>query len=66
METFVAQLAIFRRRLGMYLMSGTYGEVCAFIDGMDMYSGRQIMVQFREWLIGRGRLAHSWHGGCSP
>ncbi|MFI6596886.1 hypothetical protein ACIBHX_11565 [Nonomuraea sp. NPDC050536] len=38
----------------MYLLTGTYGEVCAFIDGMDHASGHNLMDEFRSWLIARG------------
>jgi hypothetical protein len=59
---FSEQYAIFKSRPGMYLMSGTYGEVCAFIDGMDLCSGEQVMGSFRLWMIDRGviRPELSW------
>ncbi|MEV5573864.1 hypothetical protein AB0L06_27815 [Spirillospora sp. NPDC052269] len=46
----------------MYLMNRTYGEVCAFMDGMDLCSGEQVMAGFRAWMIERGttRPELSW------
>jgi len=73
MRKFDQSYAILKSRLGMYLMSSTYGEVCAFIDGVDLCSGEQVMTGFRAWMIDRGadRPEFSWwilalHGGRPP
>ncbi|MET9672282.1 hypothetical protein ABZY68_04175 [Streptomyces sp. NPDC006482] len=42
-------------RAGMYTISRTFGEVCAFLDGFDACSERQWLQEFRSWLTGRGK-----------
>jgi hypothetical protein len=61
-STFQNHVTLLKRRVGMYVMGGTYGEVCAFIDGLDLGSGQEIMMDFRTWLIARGtaRPELSW------
>lgn len=62
MNNFMEAYLLLKRRPGMYLMSGRYGELCAFLDGMDLCSGEQIMAGFRAWMINRGviRPELSW------
>ncbi|WP_124291336.1 hypothetical protein [Streptomyces sp. ADI91-18] len=62
MRSFEQSYVMFKSRIRMYLMSSTYGEVCAFIDGVDLCSGEQVMIGFRAWMIDRGtdRPELSW------
>lgn len=62
MLTFKDNVALFKRRLGMYVMNGTYSEVCALIDGLDLASGQEVMTGFRNWMLARGvaRPELSW------
>jgi hypothetical protein len=59
---FPEKLKYFRAHCGMYVMSGSYGEVCAFIDGMDFGSGGGNLSGFHSWLVARGvgRPELSW------
>ncbi|MEV7389828.1 MULTISPECIES: hypothetical protein [unclassified Streptomyces] len=43
------------RRVGMYTMSQSFSEVCAFLDGFDMCSDTATMNGFRTWLGRRGK-----------
>lgn len=51
-------------RVGMYAMHRKFGEVCAFLNGFDACSGRQVMSKFRSWLTARGKAAPeiTWWG----
>ncbi|MFF9406872.1 hypothetical protein ACF1B0_15315 [Streptomyces anandii] len=57
-------LDILERRVGMYTISRSFSEVCAFLDGFDMSSGTGTMQGFRAWLAerrtGSGEL--TWWG----
>lgn len=35
---------------GMYVMSETYGAVCAFVSGYDIAHEGGVLIGFREWL----------------
>lgn len=47
-------LDILEHRVGMYTMTQSFSEVCAFLDGFDMYSETATMKGFRAWLAERG------------
>ncbi|MGW2696623.1 hypothetical protein [Streptomyces sp. NPDC001296] len=52
------------RRVGMYTMTQSFSEVCAFLDGFDMCSGTATMNGFRAWLGRRekGPRELTWWG----
>jgi hypothetical protein len=41
------------RRPGMYGLDGSYGQFCAFIQGVDAGNDWQLLAGFREWLVTR-------------
>jgi hypothetical protein len=58
------KLDILERCVGMYTMTQSFGEVCAFLDGFDMCSETCTTRGFRAWLAGRGKcgMELTWWG----
>ena len=41
------------RRPGMFGLDGSYGQYCAFINGLDAGNDWRLLTGFREWLVTR-------------
>lgn len=46
-------LMVLERRVGMYTLSGTFGEVCAYLYGYDDGEGSHVLSSFHSWLVAR-------------
>jgi hypothetical protein len=44
-----------RKHLGIYVMYGSYLELCNFLVGYDEGSGDRVLKKFHEWLVARGK-----------
>jgi hypothetical protein len=64
MRQFEEVIDIVDGRVGMYTLSHTFGEVCAFLDGFDACSEQQRLRAFRSWLAKRGNASPelTWWG----
>ncbi|MFE7135924.1 hypothetical protein ACFVIM_34240 [Streptomyces sp. NPDC057638] len=47
-------------RARLFTMSGSYGEVCAYLDGLDAATGGGTMRAFGAWINGRGVGLPEW------
>lgn len=41
------------RRPGLFGLDGSYGQFCAFIEGVNAGNDWQLLTGFREWLVTR-------------
>jgi hypothetical protein len=46
-------LAAIRRRPGLFGLDGSFGQYCAFVEGMNAARDGQLLTGFREMLIAR-------------
>jgi hypothetical protein len=47
------QFARVHGRPGLFGLDGSYGQFCAYVDGVDTGNAGRLLTGFREWLVTR-------------